>query len=362
MRDDDNDGLWTSLYAVAECFRYAVTKSPEALASARKSIEAVLFLEEVAGKRGFPARSYIRKGEPMPQDGQWHWTADGQYYWKGDTSSDEIVGHLFLYGVASDLLPDRALKRRIAATTTRILDHILDHGYYLIDVTGKPTTWGRWSQDYFRENPGDSPLNSVELLSFLKTAAHITGSRRYEMEYRKAALELGYARLATRYKELREEINYSDEELAMLAFYGLFRYEKDEALLKGYYRPALDAWWKNIAREHNPLWMFIYGMGQPPAAVDFSIAADTLYRMPMDTIEWTVKNSHRKDVSMNQEMDRFQHRQATTLLPRDELPVAKWNSNPFDVDGGNGGRSEDDGAAFLLPYWLGRYHRFLLGE
>src|ERR1035438_5779477 len=53
-RDDDNDGLWTSMYAAAECFRYAVTHSSEALANATKSTEAVLFLEEVAGKRGFP--------------------------------------------------------------------------------------------------------------------------------------------------------------------------------------------------------------------------------------------------------------------------------------------------------------------
>ena len=69
-RDDDNDGLWTSMYAAAECFRYAVTKSPQALANAKQATEAVLFLEEVAGKRGFPARSYIRKGEPMPTGGR----------------------------------------------------------------------------------------------------------------------------------------------------------------------------------------------------------------------------------------------------------------------------------------------------
>jgi len=96
LRDDDNDGLWTAMYAAGECFRYAVTKSPEALANARKSVEAVLFLEEVAGGRGFPARSYVRKGDRMPQGGEWHWTKDGQYYWKADTSSDEIVGH-FLF-------------------------------------------------------------------------------------------------------------------------------------------------------------------------------------------------------------------------------------------------------------------------
>jgi hypothetical protein len=298
----------------------------------------------------------------MPQEGQWHWTEDGQYYWKGDTSSDEIVGHLFLYSVATDLLPDAALKKRIAATTARIMDHILDHGYYLIDVTGKPTTWGRWSPDYFRENPPDSPLNSVELLSFLKAAAHITANPRYEQEYRRAALGMGYAQLAGRYKELREEINYSDEELAMLAFYCLFRYEKDEDLLNRYYRPAMDAWWENIVREDNPLWTFIYATGRSHASLDFAPAARTLYRMPLDTIEWTVKNSDRKDIVMDTEMDRSQRRQAKTLLPRDELPAAKWNSNPFDIDGGSGGRVEDDGAAFLLPYWLGRYHRFLVGE
>lgn len=360
-RDDDNDGLWTSIYAAAECFRYAVTKSPQALANAKKATEAALFLEEVAGKRGFPARSYIRKGEPIPSDGKWYWTKDGEYYWKADTSSDEIVGHMFLYAIATDLLPDAALKKHIAQTTARIMDHIIDHGYYLIDMTGKPTLWGRWSQEYFKQEPGDSSLNSLELLSFLKTAAHITGDAKYEREYKTVALDMGYAQLSTRYKELREEINYSDEELAMLPFYGLFRYEKDEQMLNRYYRPALAGWWDNIVREENPLWIFIHATAQtkPEGLAD---AAHTLYRMPMDTIEWTVKNSHRKDVAMDKDVDRANSRQATTLLACDELPVHKWNSNPFAVDGGNDGRSEDDGAAFLLPYWMGRYLGYLAGE
>jgi hypothetical protein len=362
MRDDDNDGLWTSMYAAAECFRYAVTHSPEALANATKSTEAVLFLEEVAGKRGFPARSYIRKGEPMPDSDEWHWTPDGQYYWKGDTSSDEIVGHFFLYGVATDLLPDGALKKRIAETAARIMDHIVGHGYYLIDVTGKPTTWGQWSQAYFRKEPGDSALNSMELLSFLKMAAHITGNARYAREYKKVAIDLGFARTATRYKELRDEINYSDEELAMLSFYNLFRYETDRNLLERYYRPAIDGWWENIVREEDPLWTFIYAMAQPKVPVDMVSAVRTLYRMPVDTIEWTVQNSNREGMIMDPATDRFQRRQAKTLLPPDERPVMKWNSNPFDIDGGADGRGEDDGAAFLLPYWMGRYLGLLLGE
>jgi hypothetical protein len=81
----------------------------------------------------------------------------------------------------------------------------------------------------------------------------------------------------------------------------------------------------------------------------------TLERIPMDLISWKVVNSSRKDVLMDKELDREHERQARTLLPPDERPVMKWNGNPFVVDGGNGGFSEDDGAMFLLPYWMGRF-------
>ena len=359
--DNDNDGLWTAMYAAAECFRYAVTKSPDALANARKSVDAVLFLEEVAGRRGFPARSFIRKGDPMPHGGEWHWTADGQYYWKADTSSDEIVGHFFIFSIAYDILPEADLKKRIAATARRVMDHIIDHGYYLVDLDGKPTRWGFWAPERLEREPDERALNSLQLLSFLKTTAHITGDVRYETEYKKVAWDLKYADWITRLDEFRQEMNYSDEELAMLPYYCVFQYEKDPALLKAY-RAGVDEWWKNIQRELNPLWTFIYLTGKSDAKVDLPGAVWTLYRMPMDTIEWTVKNSHRADIAWASAADRFGHREALTLLPPDERRVMKWNSNPFVVDGGSGGHGEDDGAAFLLPYWMGRYHKFILGE
>lgn len=363
----DNDGLWTAIHGAAECFRYAVTGSQEALLRATRSVQALRFLEQVTGRPGFPARSYVRKGEPRPQDGEWHPSADGQYQWKGDTSSDEIVGHYFLFSVAYDRLPDEALKRGIRETVTRITDHIIREGYNLTDIDGQPTLWGRWSLEYFATPRGkpDSPENALELLSFLKTAAHITGQAKYEAEYQKIARQLKYAELTTRLLELREELNYSDEELAMLSFYPLFRHEKDPALTQ-YYRRALQAWWENIQREKNPLWTFIYlsaweDLGAAPPA-DLAGAAWVLYRIPMDLIEWTVRNSHRKDVGLDRGLDRFQRSQSTWLLAPDERPVMKWNGNPFRIDGGNGGRSEDDGAFFLLSYWMGRYHRYLLGE
>jgi hypothetical protein len=258
-------------------------------------------------------------------------------------------------------LPDADLKKRIAETCRRIMDHILDHDYYLIDLDGKPTMWGFWNPERLAKEPDERALNSMQLLSFLKTTEHITGGARYAAEYRKVAHDFKYADLMTHVNDFRTEMNYSDEELAMLPFYCAFRYEKDPAMLKAY-RRALDEWWKNIQREANPLWTFIYLTGQPEAQVNLSGAVWTLYRMPMDTIEWSVKNSHRQDMVWVSNPDRHGRREALTLLPPDERPVMKWNGNPFVVDGGGGGHGEDDGAAFLLPYWMGRYHKFIVGE
>ena len=55
-------------------------------------------------------------------------------------------------------------------------------------------------------------------------------------------------------------------------------------------------------------------------------------------------------------MARFGRTQLTEVLAPDERARAKWNSIPYRPDGGGDGRSEDDGAYFLLPYWMGRSH------
>lgn len=368
MNPDDNDGLWTAMYAAAHWFRYGVSRSSDALARAVRATEAVLSLEQVTGRPGYPARSYIRKGEWRGTGGVWHWTKDGAYEWKADTSSDELVGHFYLFGVAWELAPKEgaealALRARIAANCERIMDHILANHYNLTDIHGLPTYWGQWSPAYFATGRGrpDSPLNALELLSFLKTAHRVAGKEAYALEYRKVARELGYARLTARLLELREELNYSDEELAFLPFYLLIRHEQDPQLL-AIYRQAIDQWWQNASREKNPLWTLIYLSCNPESKVDLTGAVRTLEQIPVDQVTWTVKNSHRTDVLWDNSVDRFRIRQSAALLPASERPIMKWNGNPFRTDGGDDGGREEDGTYFLLPYWMGRYHRYLLGE
>jgi hypothetical protein len=360
---NDNDGLWTAIYVAAEAFRYAVTRDARALASLRHSVNAMLRLEAITGRSGFPARSLRQRNEVRHVDGIWHFTPDGQWEWKADTSSDEIVGHFFAYSVVYDLVPDRALKAKLAAAVTRMADHLINHGYQLTDVHDGPTRWGRYDAAYFETEDGreERALRSLEMLSHLKVAYHMTGDARYEREYQKLIRELGYHQNTTTYLRLRQELNYSDEELAMLSYYPLFRYEKGDKLL-AVYREGLEQWWVNIQREANPLWTFIYALCNPTKHVPFEAATRTLYRIPMDLIKWSVKNSHRRDVPLDVSPERHDQIQTSRLLPPDERRVMKWNSNPFQLDDVSEGRGEDDGAFFLLPYWLGRYHKFLRGN
>jgi hypothetical protein len=360
---NDNDGLWTSIYVAAQAFRYSVTGDRQALDCARKSVEAMLRLEAITGRSGFPARSFRHKSEPRHRDGVWHFTPDGEWEWKADTSSDEIVGHFFAYSVVYDLAADRELKKRLREVVSRMADHLIEHQYNLTDLHGGPTRWGRYDPPYFETDDGreERALRSLELLSHLKVAHHMTGDARYDREYRKLINELGYHSNTTTYLRLRQELNYSDEELAMLSYYPLFRYERDQALL-AVYRQGLEQWWVNIRREDNPLWIFIYAFCNPGKRAPIASAARTLYRIPMDLIKWSVKNSHRRDVPLDTSPERHNRPQTTRLLAPDERRVMKWNSNPFQLDDQSGGRGEDDGAFYLLPYWLGRHHRFLTDE
>jgi hypothetical protein len=359
LYSNDNDGLWTAMYAAAKLFEYGATKSAPALRRAEEATAAVLRLEEITGMPGYPARSWIAPREERPKDGVWFEAPDKSFTWKSDTSSDEIVGHFLLFDIAWDLLPKGALRDRVAATCRRMMDHIVSNDYYLIDRSGKPTTWGQWSPAYFASKKGhpDSPLNSLELLSFLKVAARVTGDANYLREFDKAAYELGYLDIMTTYLRRREEINYSDEELALLSFFPWMRHERDPKL-RAKLEEAFDGWWQNIQREKNPLWNTIREVTHrrpDPARRRDSIA--TLQRIPMDTIYWRVENSWRTDLPREKAQDRFNRAQTTVLLAPDERATMKWNGNPFALDGGNGGRSEDDGAFFLLPYWMGRYFK-----
>jgi hypothetical protein len=358
----DNDGLWTAMYVAAECFRYKVTSDPAARDNARRGMEAIRRLEAITGRPGFPARSIVKVGEDLqPRDGEWHDTPDRQWRWKGDTSSDEIVGHYFVYPLYFDLVADEAEKPALRAVIERITNGILDHDYQLIDTDGQRTRWGWWGPTVIWDDPDETGLRALHILSHLRVAIYLTENPQYRARYQAAyddLIRVHRYHLLTRNQKVTVpgHINHSDDELAFLSFYPLLRYETDAPLLD-IYKQSLERSWQIERPERNPLWNVIYAAGTGAREFDRAESLRTLQEIPIDTIAWTVTNSQRRDVPIDPLSDRFGRKQALVVLPYDELPMSKWNGNPYMLDGGNGGRSEDDGAYFLLPYWMGRYHK-----
>jgi hypothetical protein len=367
MTSSDNDGLWTAMYVAAESFRFKVTGEPAARQNARQGMNALIRLEAITGIPGFPARSFIKMSAPglevQPQDGEWHDTADKQWRWKGDTSSDEIVGHYFVFPIYYDLVADEAEKPALRGVIDRITNHILDNKYHLVGPGGKRTRWGWWGPEAIWEDPDETGLRALHMLSHLRVALHMTANAQYRTRYEAAYQDLikthRYHWLTRNQKVMVPgSINHSDDELAFLSYYPLLRYETDPALL-AVYKQSLERSWQIERPERNPLWNVIYAAGTGAAEYDRDLSVRTLREIPMDQVEWTVKNSNRQDVPVDPLSDRFQRRQALIVLPYDELPMSKWNGNPYSLDGGKDGRSEDDGAYFLLPYWMGRFHKLL---
>jgi hypothetical protein len=362
---NDNDGLWTSLYVSSECFRYATTHSPGALQNAENSLQGLFRLLWITGIPGFPARSFVHRREGGDTSGQWHWTPGGHWRWKGDTSSDELVGHFFAYSIAYDELPQQAefYREAIRNAAVSIANNLMEHGWNLTGYHGRITKWGRYSQAYFKTPSGreDAGLNSLELLSHLLVAYHVSGNLRFLEAYHQLVDRGGYLRnITTGFSHLPppEDYNYSDEELAFLSFYPLLKYER-EPQLRPQIQAALAGLWRHAKAEHNPLWDYIYEVGTDAKNYDAEGALNALERIPSDTIYWTVHNSQRLDLPFSLSLNRFESRQSLTVIPPDERCTSKWNGDPFALNCDSGGRSEDDGTFFLLPYWFGRHYKLL---
>ena len=359
---DDNDGLWTSIYLAAECYRYAVTKDPEAKKNAVKAFEAMERLETITGIPGFPARSLVAADESTGQGGEWHLTPDKKWKWKGDTSSDEIVGHMFAYPLFYDLVAEGAIKERVKNLVHRIMNHIVDHNFQLVDLDGIATRWAVWTPDSINFSNNwwyERGINSMQILAFIKAGYHVTGDRKFENAYQTLTQKHHYAENMVPQKMYGPfDINHSDDELAFLPNYTLMRYANDPKLLPTYLKSTQRSW-KVEQPDRIPLWNIISSNALKKDC-DLKIALEELRLIPMDLITWKMENSHRWDLPKDQMSDRFGKAQAIRPIPTPERGISKWNSNTYIYDSGSDGYGEDDGAFLLLPYWMGRYHGYFI--
>jgi hypothetical protein len=361
--DSDNDGLWTSMYLAGELFRYAATKSDEVLQNCYESFDAMERLSQINHIEGFPSRSFERADYHLSDKSRWQPAEDPNWTWKATTSSDEIVGHIFVYSIFAEVVPDKEWRNRAITLIDDIMAHIVRNDLYLIDFDGKPTLWGKWNPEYVNQFPkqvGDRRLNSIEIIGFLQMAYHFTGKeiykdKAYELFEKHGYLDNIMIPISTIGLvpgiDLTTEWNHSDDELAFLSYWNLYKYAFTDELREKYFQTIKGHW--DIERpEKNPLWNLIYAM---TGVTDFDLQESiwSLKEFPLDMISWSIQNSLRKDLELLE--PNFRNQTTREVLPPDERPMSKYNGNAFRLDGGSGGNREYSGDIYLLPYWLGRY-------
>jgi len=370
LENSDNDGLWTTMYLAAETFRYAVTKSGDALQNVRESLAAMEREYTVNQMNtGFPSRSFDRHGYNN-NDKPWRSSPDPEWDWKSTTSSDEAIGHIFAFGAIAELVPLPEIKNKAVMLIDTLMSHILKNKYYLIDWNGQPTTWGRWNPEYVNvrpENVGDRKITSSNITAMLQTAYYFTKKEKYKTAVLSLMKEHGYLTNLMRpmksigmapadadelSRELSDGWNHSDDEMYFCGYWGLYRYALNDSL-KAKYKTAIIDHWEIERPEKEGLWNIMTAITGKPE-IDLNEAIWYLQEYPLDLINWTVINSQRKDIEFV--APNFRKQTLKEVLSPKELPITRHNANRFQLDENNQGTSENSaGDIWLLPYWLGRY-------
>jgi hypothetical protein len=253
-----------------------------------------------------------------------------------------------------------------------VTDHLIDHGLTLVDHTGVKTRWGIWAPELINRHPfyhEQRPLNSIEILSFLKVAEHITGEKRFA----RVANDLieNHHYLLNSLMMRREatgrwpDINHSDDELLYLVYYPLLLLEKDPSRRRILTQSIARTWEggaageQPIRPERSPFYNFVFG-ATTGRRCDAEAAIDTLEDWPWDLIDWGSRGSHRTDVRVLTDPGIHRHvSQLDRVLPISERSQGRWNSSPWIADSNGSGHREHDGVAWSLGYWLGVYHGFV---
>ena len=414
-QDSDNDGLWTAMYGAGECLAYGATKQPQAKERAKQAFDALRFLQKVtqggehSPPKGYVART-IRPSEwPDPNIGllesdkreqhkdmfwkayepRWPKSADGKWFWKSDTSSDELDGHYFFYPLYYDLCADSEEEReRVREVVRDLTEHLISHGFCLIDHDGTATRWGVYGPQYLNQDPywwQERGLKSLSILAYLAVAAHVTGDQKFDQAARDLCKQHDYAQNAmfAKVQHGPGSGNQSDDEMAFMCYYSLLAYSKDENL-KALIRYSFFGYWVNEAPEMNPFFNFAYAAQNLSASATtpwgkaslrpwpgwLEDAMATLHGFPLDRLNWPMRNSHRLDVVglpavRSEDLDTPDrsrtrgNRVNGKVLPVENRHFTHWNTDPWQLDYGGNGNELAAGTVFLLPYYMGLYHGFI---
>jgi hypothetical protein len=365
-------GVWTGRYLAGVGYQYAVTKDPRVRQHGGEILSGLRRLQEVTGKPGLLARGYVKDHGPVVgfergggDSAHWH-QGQGEfagYRFYSDVSVDNFNAVLYGYAIYYDLAADAAQRAIIAHDVDRLMTHLLDNQYRIIDLNGEVTQYGHVGMDpdpardaYYQKvyassrarysaGPDWKPSLRASLMALpdLLIAYHVTGKQRYMDEYRKVIARFGdnpEAQRDTRPFSLERvaRVNHSSEGQAYEAIFHLMAYEKDPALHQRYQR-WLDDLWEMNWMEGNSLftYMTLAFEKEPPHGKEaLDLANESLRRYPVDRRMLPVMNSIRPEFEISSFADRGRVKQGTKPVPMDQRPLDNeyaWKGNPYQLDG-----------------------------
>ena len=342
-----DSAIWTGHHLAAESFRYAVTRTPEALAAARKALQGIDLLVKVSGPDKLLARCVLRADsrfsagprEEEKQHGEYRATVgDVDYYWIGHTSRDQYLGVFFGLSVAYEHLPqDRPLIRDIV---TRLLDGLLEDNWAVLMPGGDLSTvfWLRPDQQ----------------LSMLQVGRQVNPDR-FRQEYenlRRRAFGVG---TVIGLEGNDDHGSYFKFNLSAITLYNLLRLE-EESSRRGDYISVYRTYRSTVADHGNAFFNVIdRALIGPNAQRD----AETIRLLT----QWTERPTRDFWVDL-----RGKYRACDDDRACDPIPVPErvrtdflWQRSPYLLYGGGSGRIESPGIDFILPYWMGRFYGLNFG-
>jgi hypothetical protein len=218
----ENDGLWSAMYLTSQAFRYAVTRSDDALATIRLLLDGEVTRMKITGVTGLFTRQFIPPNVPgiacpdpeasklayktdiEKDDNQWvqirddgcvwtvnrdtlEWEASTHcgldeykgWCWLDNVSQDEYAGHMLALGAIYKLVDQPDVQQKVKDLLAQVSDHLVRNELYFVDWDGRQTEHGKLHAYSFADTPGFLAAMSMDYILLGAVASGREDLRKY---------------------------------------------------------------------------------------------------------------------------------------------------------------------------------------
>jgi hypothetical protein len=360
-RDDYGDlpdgPFFAGLYLASQALRLASTGEPAAREEVERTLAGMELLLAVTGEPGLLAR-WVGRG-PSRRGTPWLPSATRPgYWWRADVSKDQLAGYACGLGVAAAVLPDPALRVRIAALAGPVAEHLDEHALRVVDPDGEPTTHGDVRPRLFGFPVGVNALIALAV----GAAAEASGAGPELAERLREEGALGAAGAA--HWAAPGNPKRVNQNMAYVSILPLLRLASGAELER--FREVEGRLWETVAGERNAFFAFVHAAASGDAAARAEGVA-ALREFPDRKRDFPVDLTRPGfDVPTRVWKNSKGEPRAKDPLPLYLRPSGSnlWVSDPRLMVGSlpDRGETEYAGVDYLLAYWLARERAFVAAE